>query len=144
MPTGSIFVSRLALPEEQSVAGALFQTLLQLGGAFGLTLTAVIGTAVQKKAEREPGMDRIDALLRGQHASFWLCAALSFTALVLAAVTLHGIGVVANVDSNGRSAKVTTTESGAEKGALEGRLPSELIKSDRSNDEVKVSKVVVP
>lgn len=102
MPTGAIFVSRLALPEEQSVAAALFQTLLQLGGSFGLTLTSVIATAYQNKALAR-GVEEVDALLEGLHASFWLSAACAFTALALAAATLHGIGIVSQVGQDGKA-----------------------------------------
>ncbi|KAL1407970.1 hypothetical protein Q8F55_004767 [Vanrija albida] len=96
VPTGSIFVSLMALPQEQSVAGALFQTLLQLGGSFGLTLTSVIATTYSNKS-RERGDDEIDAILHGLQASFWLSAALAFTAFFIALLALRGIGVVSNI-----------------------------------------------
>lgn len=96
MPTGAIFVSRMAFPGEQSVAAALFQTLLQLGASFGLTLTTVIATATTERATAA-GKEHVDALLEGFHASFWLSAALCFTALLLALVTLRGIGIVSQV-----------------------------------------------
>lgn len=97
MPTGSIFVSLMALPQEQSVAGALFQTLLQLGGSFGLTLTSVMATTYSNKA-RARGEDEIDSILKGLQASFWLAAGLAFTAFIIAVIFLRGIGIVSQIE----------------------------------------------
>ncbi|KAL1411290.1 hypothetical protein Q8F55_002241 [Vanrija albida] len=93
LPTGSIFVSRMALPQEQSVGGALWQTILQLGGSFGLTFTSVAATSVREKWQAR-GLDHVDAIHRGLQAAFWLSSALSLLALVIAAASLHGIGLV--------------------------------------------------
>ena len=113
MATGSIFVSALALPEEQSVAGgqsnlacittsrltalvtALFQTLVQLGGAFGLAVTTVISDSYQNKA-LAAGKSATDAILDGLHAAFWLGGGCSFIALILALVMLRGMGAIGN------------------------------------------------
>ena len=93
MATGALFVSRLSLPGEQSVAGALFQTLIQLGGAFGLAITTVIATAYENKALSQ-GKQAIPALLEGLHAAFWLSAGISFLALAVAIVALRGMGTI--------------------------------------------------
>lgn len=39
--TGTLFIVRVRLPHEQSVGGVLFQTLTQLGTAFGLAISTV-------------------------------------------------------------------------------------------------------
>ncbi|GMK57862.1 hypothetical protein CspeluHIS016_0406960 [Cutaneotrichosporon spelunceum] len=93
MATGAAFVSRFALPQEQSVAGALFQTLAQLGGALGLALTSVIATTQRQKALAK-GIEYVDALHKGLSASFWLSAALNFTVCLIALVILRGLGIV--------------------------------------------------
>ncbi|ADV20469.1 efflux protein [Cryptococcus gattii Ru294] len=93
MATSLIFVAALALPDEQSVAGALFQTLIQLGGSFGLAVTSVISDVQNQKALRA-GKDEIEALLTGLHAAFWLGAAMSFIALIIALIALKGMGTV--------------------------------------------------
>ncbi|OWZ80201.1 efflux protein [Cryptococcus neoformans Bt85] len=98
MATSLIFVAALALPDEQSVAGALFQTLIQLGGSFGLAVTSVISNVQNQKALMA-GKDEIEARLTGLHAAFWLGAAMSFTALVIALIALKGMGTI------GRGAK---------------------------------------
>jgi len=76
------------MTEEHS---ALFQTLLQLGGSFGLALTTVISASYQTKALKA-GRPAIDALLSGLHAAFWLGAGASFGALLLALVMLRSMG----------------------------------------------------
>jgi hypothetical protein len=116
MATGSIFVSVLALPEEQSVAGgtyavstqiihtnssALFQTLVQLGGSFGLAVTAVIASSYQMKA-LDNGASAVGALLNGLHAAFWLAAGCSFAALLAAVVMLRGMGCIGKNMSKGQ------------------------------------------
>ncbi|KAK4688236.1 hypothetical protein P7C73_g1875, partial [Tremellales sp. Uapishka_1] len=96
MACGSIFVAALALPEEQSVAGALFQTLVQLGGSFGLAITTVISDRIETQALAK-GYSATDSLLQGLHAAFWLGAACSFLALVAAVLMLRGMGKVGKV-----------------------------------------------
>lgn len=113
MATGSIFVAALALPEEQSVAGgpfiqlarydfrsadivAVFQTLIQLGGSFGIAITTVISTAYHEKALSN-GLQPVDAQLEGLHAAFWLGAGFSGCALIIAIVMLRGMGAIGKV-----------------------------------------------
>lgn len=114
MSTGSIFVAALALPEEQSVAGgelsfyayswlsssladqiplAVSQTLVRLGGSFGVATTTVIANAYTVKGI-QAGLTDVDALLNGLHASFWLGAGFSFSALFIAIAMLRGLGVI--------------------------------------------------
>lgn len=45
---GSLFVAKISLPHEQSVTGALLQTMMQLGSSFGLAITTIIFNAVAK------------------------------------------------------------------------------------------------
>lgn len=89
--TGSVFVAAFAEGEEQSVAGAVFNTMLQLGGAFGLSLTTVISEAYRKKAVAR-GASEAASILSGLHAAFWLGAGFAFAALILAVVSLRGMG----------------------------------------------------
>lgn len=113
MATGSIFVAALALPEEQSVAGgkllspsfrkidpadmpAVFQTLIQLGGSFGIAITTVISTAYNERA-LHAGLAPVDAQLEGLHAAFWLGAGCSLSALIIAMVMLRGMGAIGKV-----------------------------------------------
>lgn len=46
--SGTLFVAKVAEGHEQSVAGALFQTMTQLGTAFGLTVGTIVFDKVGK------------------------------------------------------------------------------------------------
>ncbi|WRT67058.1 uncharacterized protein IL334_004024 [Kwoniella shivajii] len=99
---GMIFVSLLALPDEQSVAGALFQTLLRLGGSFGLAITSVIADVERNKAYSR-GEERIQGYLKGLHAAFWLSAAMSFTGLIVGLVALRGLGILGKAKKDNKN-----------------------------------------
>lgn len=72
---------------------ALFQTLVQLGGAFGLAITTVISDAYDKKS-LAAGVDRLNSELNGLHAAFWLGAGTSFVAVAVAVIMLRGMGAI--------------------------------------------------
>lgn len=88
-----IFVAKLALPEEQSVAGALFQTLVQLGGSLGLALTTLVNTVYTNKTLASGATDA-EARLKGLQAAFWLGAGFAWFSMVVAIVALRGMGAV--------------------------------------------------
>jgi len=66
---GTLFIAKFALPHEQSVAGALFNTMTQVGTAVGVTVTTVVFNSVATKLK--PGDDP----LRMYHAAQWTCFA---------------------------------------------------------------------
>lgn len=85
------------VPEQQlTPPAAVNQTMLQLGGAFGLALTSVIAASYNQKS-LDAGVPELDARLNGIHAAFWLGAGCSFTALAIAAVMLRGMGTIGAV-----------------------------------------------
>ncbi|QRV89746.1 major facilitator superfamily transporter [Ceratobasidium sp. AG-Ba] len=97
--TGSLFVAKIALPHEQSVAGGIFNTVNQLGTAFGLAIASVVSDSVRRKALRESGgEDQLGSLLRGYRAAFWTCFGFGIVALILTVVFLRGIGIVGHRD----------------------------------------------
>ncbi|KAG8748274.1 hypothetical protein FRC10_007664 [Ceratobasidium sp. 414] len=99
--TGSLFVAKIALPHEQSVAGGIFNTVNQLGTAFGLAIASVVSDSVRRKSLRESGgEDQPGSLLRGYRAAFWTCFGFGIVALVLTVVFLRGIGVVGHQDED--------------------------------------------
>ncbi|RSH91274.1 hypothetical protein EHS25_009573 [Saitozyma podzolica] len=122
MATGSIFVAKLALPDEQSVAGALNQTLVQLGGSFGLALTTVISASYQSRALSR-GLEAIPSLLEGIHAAFWLGAGFSFSAMFIGVVMLRGMGTIGKVkkDEKEEEKEDDSAEQGQGEGAREVR-----------------------
>ncbi|KAF8737164.1 transporter, partial [Rhizoctonia solani] len=91
--TGSIFVAKVALPHEQSLAGGIFNTLNQLGTAFGLAIASVVNNSVYRQSVRASG-DEVKSLLLGYRAAFWTCFGFGMAALVLTLVFLRGIGIV--------------------------------------------------
>jgi hypothetical protein len=62
--TGTLFVAKVALPGEQSLAGALFLTMTQLGTSFGLTVSTIVFDRV---VQRHPG----NGGLAGYRAAQW-------------------------------------------------------------------------
>ena len=54
--TGTLFVAKSCLSNEQSVGGALFQTLTQMGTAFGLAISTVVYNATLKKSAGADGV----------------------------------------------------------------------------------------
>ncbi|QRW17932.1 Serine carboxypeptidase S28 [Rhizoctonia solani] len=98
--TGSLFVAKIALPHEQSLAGGIFNTVNQLGTAFGLAIASVVSDTVHRRALRESG-DELGSLLRGYRAAFWTCFGFGTVALVLTVIFLRGIGIVGHQGGEG-------------------------------------------
>lgn len=78
--------------------------MLQLGGAFGLAITAVINTSYRDKA-LDRGVERVAATLTGLHSAFWLAAGCSFSALILAMVALRGMGTIGRGSKGSKEAE---------------------------------------
>ncbi|EKM57838.1 uncharacterized protein PHACADRAFT_251711 [Phanerochaete carnosa HHB-10118-sp] len=100
--SGSLFVAKISLPHEQSLAGALFQTMSQLGNSFGLAITTIIfnsvlakdskkaGVAVNKSGTNAPYFAQEDAY----KAAMWGGFAFGVLGALLAAVFLRQVGIV--------------------------------------------------
>lgn len=73
--TGTLFIAKVTSPSEQSVAGALFQTLTSLGASFGLAITTIAQDVAMTKEAAKSGVTLLgnaavkdippEALLRG-------------------------------------------------------------------------------
>jgi len=99
---GTIFVAKVALPHEQSLAGALFQTMTQIGTSFGLAVTTIVfdkivardslrlGHAINASDTTAPRA----AQLSGYRAAQWTAVGFGFCSALLAAIFLRGVGVV--------------------------------------------------
>jgi len=66
---GTLFIAKYALPHEQSVAGALFNTMVQLGTALGVTVSTVVYNSVAEKVVPE-GKDTIVLYRAAQWTAF--------------------------------------------------------------------------
>ncbi|OSC97840.1 efflux transporter [Trametes coccinea BRFM310] len=54
--TGTLFVAKVCLRHEQSVGGALFQTLTQVGTAFGIAISTIVYNATLSKSAKQHGV----------------------------------------------------------------------------------------
>jgi hypothetical protein len=119
---GSIFVAQMAEPHEQSVAGAIFQTVMQMGVAFGVTITTIVFDRVALNDFRghhhrpdhgpsgssgPPGSPDINPFANGRpppgaigsplaayQAAQWTAFAFGCLATLFAIVFLRGVGIV--------------------------------------------------
>ncbi|KAJ7278366.1 efflux transporter [Mycena rebaudengoi] len=67
---GTLFIAGVCAPEEQSVAGGVFQTMTQIGTSLGVTASTIVFNQVQRRAAR--GLcDELDAY----HAAMWMACA---------------------------------------------------------------------
>lgn len=84
---GSILMSNLSHDNEQSIAGALFQTSVQIGQALGVCCTTLIVSEVQKQ----------DGLLQGLRTAFTFCSAFPWFIAFFAIIGLRHMGLAKDV-----------------------------------------------
>lgn len=85
---GSILMSNMSGDDEQSVAGALFQTSVQIGQALGTCVTSLIVSEVQTNT---------GDLLQGIRAAFYFCSAFPWAIAIFAFFGLRKIGLAKDV-----------------------------------------------
>ncbi|KAF8215201.1 major facilitator superfamily domain-containing protein [Mycena galopus ATCC 62051] len=90
--SGTLFVAKVSLPHEQSLAGGLFQTLTQLGTAFGLAISTISFDAVAHGTGN-------DAPLEAYRAAHWTAFGMAMFCTLLAATFLRGVGPVGSTDT---------------------------------------------
>ena len=54
--SGTLFVAKITPPHEQSVAGAVFQAMTQIGTAVGLSISTIVFNAVIKNGAKNAGV----------------------------------------------------------------------------------------
>ncbi|KAF8992537.1 major facilitator superfamily domain-containing protein [Cyathus striatus] len=101
---GTLFIAKVALPHEQSVAGALFQTMTQLGTAVGITVSTVVFNRVTIK---NGGV----MVLASYQAAQWTCFAFGCIAIILALLSFRGVGVVGHHQEKNPDPERTATNS---------------------------------
>jgi hypothetical protein len=77
--SGTLFISKISLPHEQSVAGALFQAMTQIGSAIGLSVSTIVFNGVLKVQSRRLGVSLDEeednapmaAQLKAYQAAMW-------------------------------------------------------------------------
>jgi len=127
--SGSIFIAKVALPHEQSLAGGIFQTMTQLGTAVGVTVTTIVfdrvgemdmrknmgmrfpprddnslsanGTSFADPSQLmgQPPPPPPQNMLGGYQAAQWTSFGFGMLAVLLAIVFLRGVGVVGHHDA---------------------------------------------
>lgn len=90
---GLILVSDVFPQRTQALAGALFNTVTQLGVSIGLTTMSVISATVSREAD---GRDKHgpEALMEGYRATFWACFAWMVTVCIVGGFGLRKLGKV--------------------------------------------------
>ncbi|KAG2340747.1 MFS general substrate transporter [Suillus weaverae] len=123
---GTIFIAKIALPHERSVAGALFQTMTQIGIAVGLTVSTLVFNIVVKDESADVGVSinsagtnaPRSAQLKGYRSAQWTCASFALIAALIAALFLRGVGIVGDktiikhVDSDQTTAAQSESKDG--------------------------------
>ncbi|TRM64811.1 major facilitator superfamily domain-containing protein [Schizophyllum amplum] len=99
---GTLFVAKLSQGHEQSVSGALFQTMIQLGTSMGIAVSTVVydrvlasratamGVTLNEQHSNAPRPAQLDAY----HAAQWTAFAFGALAALLALLFLRGVGIV--------------------------------------------------
>lgn len=78
--SGTLFVAKVTPPHEQSVAGAVFQSMTQIGTALGLSISTIVYNAVLENGTKNAGLtldanaDNApkDVQLRAYHDAMWV------------------------------------------------------------------------
>lgn len=99
---GSLFITKVARHGEHSIVGALFQTMIQLGSAFGVTISTIVFNRVVSYQSAELGVTLdstglnapLSAQLQAFRAAQWTSAGFAFLAAVLSAIFLRNVGIV--------------------------------------------------
>ncbi|KAL0565729.1 hypothetical protein V5O48_016292 [Marasmius crinis-equi] len=100
---GTMFIAKISLPHEQSVAGGTLQCMMQLGTSLGITISTVVFNnslhfPPPPHGGPPPGPPWPSApphvQLKSYHAAFWTTFAFGVLAALLAVVFLRGVGIV--------------------------------------------------
>ncbi|KAF5360303.1 hypothetical protein D9758_009104 [Tetrapyrgos nigripes] len=86
--TGTIFVAKVCLPHEQSVGGAVFQTMTQLGTSLGVTVSTIVFNRVL--VQHAPRPAQLDAYKAAQWTNF----AFGMFATLLTVIFLRRVGII--------------------------------------------------
>ncbi|KAI0833324.1 major facilitator superfamily domain-containing protein [Trametes gibbosa] len=116
--TGTLFVAKVCLPHEQSVGGALFQTLTQVGTAFGLAISTIVFNATLTKESHKLGVDvgpstssaPRTAQLSAYKDAMWTGCAFGFVGAILSFAFLYSVGVVGDREVKDTSSEKTAND----------------------------------
>ncbi|KAF5359653.1 hypothetical protein D9756_002891 [Leucocoprinus leucothites] len=84
--SGTLYIAKISLPHEQSLAAALFSTMTQLGTSAGVTISTVVFNRVSSSLRE--GEDNI----RSYRSAQWTCFAFAALGSLLSLVVFRGVG----------------------------------------------------
>ncbi|KAF8259126.1 MFS general substrate transporter [Lactarius quietus] len=99
--SGTLFIAKVCLPHEQSVGGAMFQAMTQIGSAIGVSLSTIVFNSVLAAQSRRLGITPdaqadnvpLPAQLKAYKAAMWIGFAFGMLCLTLC-MFLRGAGIV--------------------------------------------------
>lgn len=94
-------------PEEQSLAGAVFNQVAQFGNSFGLAITAVIAATVR---EHSAATRQKEQLMEGFRAAFWTIFASTGLVIIISLIGFKGAGFVGQKDAVDKNDTRTSKE----------------------------------
>ncbi|KAJ3747276.1 putative efflux transporter [Lentinula detonsa] len=112
---GTMYVAKKCLPHEQSVGGAVFQTMTQLGTAVGVTVSTVVFDRVLESRAADNGIDVSNSTgssepgwltLPAYKAAMWSCFAFGMCACLLTILFLR-VGIIGHRIRPSRSPTMT-------------------------------------
>ncbi|OBZ72344.1 hypothetical protein A0H81_07345 [Grifola frondosa] len=117
---GTLFVAKVCLPHEQSVGGALFQTMTQASAAFGLAISTIVFNSTLIKQSRAFGVvvnqsgtnAPLPAQLVAYKNAMWTGFAFGILGTILAALFLRGVGVVGHRKPSDETEERTARDEG--------------------------------
>ncbi|KAF9447312.1 MFS general substrate transporter [Macrolepiota fuliginosa MF-IS2] len=93
---GTLYVAKISQPHEQSLAGALFQFMTQLGTSVGVTLSTVVFDCVT--LDLNEGQD----IIRSYRAVQWTCCTFGICGGLLGLALFRGVGAPGKGSTEGR------------------------------------------
>jgi len=99
---GTLFVAKVAHPNEQSVAGALVQAMTQIGLAIGISVSTIVFNGVLKAQSSRLGVALnaegdnapLPAQLKAYKAAMWTGSSFGILGMILCFIFLRGVGIV--------------------------------------------------
>ncbi|KAK7461297.1 hypothetical protein VKT23_008476 [Stygiomarasmius scandens] len=102
-PSGTLFIATVSAQFEQSVGGAVFQLLTQLGSSAGVAASTVVFNRVLQKGAEDQGLEVTgargnnlprDVQLDAYRAAEWTNFAFAILAMILAIAFLSSVGII--------------------------------------------------
>ncbi|KAJ3775531.1 efflux transporter [Lentinula raphanica] len=143
---GTMYVAKKCLPHEQSVGGAVFQTMTQIGTALGVTVSTVVFDRVLESRAADNGIDISNSTtttepgwltLPAYKAAMWSCFAFGMCACLLTIIFLR-VGVIGHQVRPSRSPTLTEDGEGQRTVTNSARASKE---KGLTNTEVEIRQI---